>query len=189
VTQTFVPLGSDLNGGPVEWFAVISVVVMDLPLLLRQGFYWNMSNVNHTATHIICAKESIQAVERGWDVVGYSYQCGRRYFISSRSSTSAGGMPTWTAMFDVLTTHGSALGDFKLEDLSPDNICQVWAWDPDLKRVCDYDSRQPLDKHDTVSDGHEMEPRDWWPRRQSLANIESISGLNLANDNSEIWTS
>ena len=92
----------------VAWEAEVFMSVKDIPLLMREGFYWKQANVLQHEGYFLTGKQSIstEGERRGWVYA-------RQYFL-----TDLGDDPQWTGNLRVYARKIQVLSEFRVGHLS-----------------------------------------------------------------------
>ncbi|SPQ20816.1 1ec8cfd3-4f7b-49aa-a85e-3e79e75486b8 [Thermothielavioides terrestris] len=146
----------NLNGRLVDdcreaaWMVDLLVGCADIARLMREGFFWSAADVLPEQGRIA------KRLPAEWADSGFRH-C-RVWILMDRSHGDA---PQWVASLELFARSFELLPRFRLQDLSPQNICEAVAWVPSGDVVYNYDCRSPGRNCNCIYDG--MPLQGWWP--------------------------
>lgn len=155
---------------PPTWVAFIWLRTEDLARLMRDGFYWDASNVIKEAGFLTREKRN----KLPWwgptiDFPGNPAEFHCRHF----SLRSSGDGPNWTASLTVWTAGATGIKvirRFRLSDLCPENIMYGRANDNNGRAVYGFDRCRDDCFFNCIYD--DMPLRGWWPWPKAMPEEE-----------------
>lgn len=143
----------------VSWEVTLDVAAKDIPRLMREGFHRTPANICPEKGHIRPYDSAHDTEDKGWELT-------RRYFLVDQAEP-----PQWTAWMIVYARDLQVLAQFRVQDLSPDQVSSSVAWNQRKELIytyCHWDSRLNVNAiYDDTLEG-------WWPwpKRAPEATIE-----------------
>ncbi|KAI9150581.1 hypothetical protein HJFPF1_10355 [Paramyrothecium foliicola] len=135
------------------WTATLHVVAKDLPGLMKNGFSWGERNVDRHQCFIIDGTGWLQH-HRKVNPRDYRTRC---YTLSDTNPDER-----WVGFLEVCAAKGPAVGNFRIRDLSPNQIVWAHGRNPQNEDVYLYDSGFPDLGYNTICE--DMPLLGWWPR-------------------------
>ncbi|KAJ8131327.1 hypothetical protein O1611_g2293 [Lasiodiplodia mahajangana] len=122
-----------------EWVAFMHIKCSDVPRLMREGFYWDVSN-------IIKEEGYIEYGRQGSNVDSWDSASERKYFLADIHQPRR-----WIARLVVKSLHLDILYDFDVSQLSRKLIRSVSATNQDEKLIYGYTAYTATDKFTDTS--------------------------------------
>ncbi len=134
-----------------DWKAILYIQAMDIPRLMREGFYWTRDNIWEEKCFV-----TPNNINPGQAKLGYNIT--RRYFLSDLSNE-----PQWKGWLVVFgkSTKFERLARFRLEELSSDLVWAAFAATAPDQLVYAYVVGNTTTSFNTIYD--DMPLDGWWP--------------------------
>jgi hypothetical protein len=161
--------------GKAPWAALFNVHCQDVPRLMRDGFFWSVDNV-------LPEEGSMPPPRTEWAAKGFRYT--RRWILSDKSNNN-GGTPRWVGRLVVISPSVELLARFRVQNLSPNQICSANAWDSDSDLVYNYNCRVSGQNFNCIYDDEPLEGWWPWPEKGETGNgvfWPAASGVNWADE-------
>ncbi|KAF9880431.1 hypothetical protein CkaCkLH20_02385 [Colletotrichum karsti] len=149
---------SPLGGGDTttpngcQWEVRLRVKVRDLPRLMVEGFHWDASNFNFNATYY---KTHVR--DEQYSIIRVGWSCSSHFFLSD-----LGDNPYWAATLIVFAHNTDVLSNFRVTDVTPDNLRWAAAWTNGGEGVVyDWESDNPLTGINSIYPNLPL--KGWWP--------------------------
>jgi hypothetical protein len=133
------PTGPD--SAPLFWTAILRVKCRDVPRLMREGFFWSTGNVQPEEGYMS------YSTEPRWSALGLNY--ARLWGLVD---TLNGETPLWVAQLEVFTHSLETLSDFRVQNLSRDNVYTGHSWNADRQVVYAFEYHQPSQCYNCIYD-------------------------------------
>jgi hypothetical protein len=137
--------------GKAPWAAWFNVHCQDVPRLMRDGFFWSVDNV-------LPEEGNMPSAWTAWEAKGFRHT--RRWILSDKPNNH-GGTPRWVGRLYVISPSMELLARFRVQNLSPNQICSANAWDSDSDLVYNYNCRVSGQNFNCIYDDEPLEG--WWP--------------------------
>jgi hypothetical protein len=111
------------------WGATLYIVARDLPDLMRNGFHWDESNINHGRGYMKVGTASLRPCLRR--IYANSPETQTRYYhLEDRSPQCR-----WFGVIEVTHYRMDELQSFDVSCITPDRVHQAIAWNPQDEEV------------------------------------------------------
>lgn len=159
-----------LEGKLSQWVAILIVKSRDVPLLMREGFFWSAENVLPEEGYI--SRET----RREWTDLGFHYT--RTWILTDKSNDET---PLWVGHLGDFSKSGEIVPGFRVRSLSRENVHAAWAWNRLQKATYTYEYRQP--RHYNFNCIYDDKPlQGWWPWPREEGTYEGFSALAMDGD-------
>ncbi|GAP91529.1 hypothetical protein SAMD00023353_3101400 [Rosellinia necatrix] len=149
-----------------QWVAIMEVKCFDVPRLMREGFYWDASNVIKEEGYIEYGKAEPNA-----DAGACALK--RWYFLADTNQPRR-----WIASIAVTSLDIEILSNFDLGQLSRDNVRVAVAWNQNGEVIYGYQAHTPPDQLSSTTEApmrcfnmiYDTMPMEglWpWPRKEN----------------------
>ncbi|KAK6069245.1 hypothetical protein SCUP515_09128 [Seiridium cupressi] len=143
------------------WFGMMSIKCDDVARLMREGFYWDGSNLiqgeGYSQSNIrpppICLRHS-DAAPTGWNPAWKHEQCLILRDLQHEP-------PLWVAKLSLYGASADILRRVRLESLSTENVARMRARNPSKNRMYGYKAWRKDESYNDVYD--DMVMGGWWP--------------------------
>ncbi|KAI0147072.1 hypothetical protein GGR57DRAFT_516091 [Xylariaceae sp. FL1272] len=132
------------------WAVAMAVKCGDVPLLMREGFHWDASNVVREDGYISSTAKPLIHVS------GKQYLGSRYYFLKDMGES-----PRWVACIAVYALNWETIYRFDLSQLSLNTMHGAMAYAPHGDPIYNYLHGKPTACFNAIYDDMPMEG--WWP--------------------------
>ncbi|ODA84296.1 hypothetical protein RJ55_02816 [Drechmeria coniospora] len=142
----------------VDWEAELIVNAKNVQQLMKDGFYWTEANVQKNKGYLLIGRESLPS-----DIRQHGHWSHARFYqLSDRSSHSTTtGDIQWLAALWVYAHEVSVLSNFRLHDLSVNQIVRAIAKNTEGKMIYEFNAILPHSNFNAIYDDKPL--RGWWP--------------------------
>ncbi|KAI1348596.1 hypothetical protein F5Y01DRAFT_328369 [Xylaria sp. FL0043] len=142
-----------------EWAALLRIKCPDVPRLMREGFYWDSSNVIREDGYI---NNNPNLRTCPFPLRGQGWDCSRHYFLKDLQQPQR-----WIATIDVYALHRETAFRFDLSQLSRERIQIVSALSQLGNDIYLFSYGEPHHCFNAIYDNMPMEGQWPWPRRDT----------------------
>lgn len=139
-----------LTSFDVKWEVRLEVCAKDLSCLMRRGVYWDESNAQQENGHFLGKTDLPAYATRS------SWTMARSYSLRDLSDS-----PGWVARLRVYAHEIHVLSEFRLRNLSMNDIWAAKAYNEEGKHVYNFESNKEKNSFNTIYD--DMRLGGWWP--------------------------
>ncbi|KAI1462386.1 hypothetical protein F4805DRAFT_132089 [Annulohypoxylon moriforme] len=149
----------DRGRSPPQWFGELQFKCNNVPQLMREGLYWTMDNVSREDGFFSPISPEFEVDFWMIDhLVRVGYVWTRHYFLRDLEQEP----PRWIAHFQIHAAKNKTLADFRLDDLSVEDVKHAIArGNPGDRTIYRYSRREPVEAFNAIYDDMPMEG--WWP--------------------------
>ncbi|KAH9897418.1 hypothetical protein F4778DRAFT_793504 [Xylariomycetidae sp. FL2044] len=150
--------------GQQPWVGYLSVKCDDVPLLMREGFYWSAANVVKEESYFCNISDFYwkHNASKG----GVPFRRTRRYYLKDFQQQR------WVAKFEAMAPDNATLSSVRLDSLSEDNVVSAWAESLTRKEIYEFHVEDPKGAFNAIYDDMPL-PGWWpWPKKRDAAEME-----------------
>ncbi|KAK1767058.1 hypothetical protein QBC33DRAFT_515236 [Phialemonium atrogriseum] len=148
----------------VSWEVKLEVTTKNIPRLMREGFRWTPANIGPEKGHLRPFDSVHDTKDKGWEH-------NRRYFLVDQAEA-----PQCTAWMIVYARDIQVLAQFRVQDLSPDQVSSAVARNERKELIYMY-SHWDSGANFNATYNDTLEGWWPWPKRAPEAAIESKRGI------------
>jgi hypothetical protein len=133
------------------WTAVLIVKSLDIPRLMRDGFFWSADNILPEEGYMG------HTLEREWTARGFHHS--RNWTLADKAAGHES--PRWVARLQILAPSVELLSRFRVQTLSRDHVCNANACDALGRMIYNYNRYSPASNYNCIYDDKALQG--WWP--------------------------
>lgn len=130
------------------WIARMDIQFKDVCATMEQGLYWSRDNIDPTGSKVFHNSWGKSAED--------GFTRGRQFHLIDLAED-----PQWKASLVVYAPKVKALSEFRIQNLSVDNIADMTAFTGDGRWIYEYNRGDPGQNFNAIYD--DMPLGGWWP--------------------------